>query len=1165
MHPSPNIIIVCAVSAGLLAAMGLESSLLAVEPASDQNSSALARQFADPPDTARPWVWWHWIGGNINHPTITAELEDLKRNGAAGGIIYYVDSFPKDIFKDQKVCWSPEWVNDVVFATKEAKRIGVKVGFQYVSTSSGVGGPWIDVEHSGQTLVWSGVRVSGGGKLSVQMPQPEIKQGFYRDVAVVAYPAKGLSWDTMRLASPTITASSSEYFEVWNVDKIVDGDPGTYWSSLNRGPKGEFIELTFSVPYTANAIYLDPRPGFAPRTLEVRVSDDHKQWRSIAKQNLEGSKPWKIPLPETTGRYFQVLFPTSQSPDGRIGIQELRLLQKNEEVSRVDTACYPLFSELIGSARNTRPGWVEMFGLGDLAKAGRDADVDPAQAIDVTKFMNDKGVLTWNAPAGDWEILRFGRTSIGPQAIINCPPHGYHVDYLNPEAMKIHFEKGVDPLLKAVGDPKAFAYIQEDSFEVPFNRWTGAFVEEFQKRRGYDPTPWLPVLTGRIVGSQGQSERFLWDYRRTIADLYVTHWTEANRLSDERGIPYQAEAGGPVQYCMDALEQLGQCDVPMGEFWTGIWSAGVAEDDQPRGCWGDPFCETIRTVASAAHTYGKPVVSAESYTGYSRPYALAPFDVKAVGDRAYCDGVNRNFIHLCIAQTVTELNGKPVVARIHALDYNRGSTWWGISRVWMDYMARCCYLLQQGRTVADVAYFMGEGAPVYVSGPEFLDPKLPSGYNFDGCNGDVLLTARVENGRIVLACGASYALLVLPPAERSMTPALLRHLKDLVQEGAVVWGPKPEFSPSLSDAPKADQDIKTMAGEVWGEATTPEGEHAFGKGKVVWGKNLDDVLKGAGCPPAFSAGNQTNVIFTQRTLPDGGDIFFVANQGKTTIDFTGRFRDIGGKAPELWDASTGDTAPAPAYQTVDGAVEIPLHLAPRGSIFVVLKTPSANDHLASIEKNGAPAVLTTDYDIQKDAAGPVLNAWTAGPYDLKWASGKQSTINVGQVPAPIDLSHDWQVVFPKSAPQNWTNLTSWTESADDEIRCFSGTVTYRKTFAVTQAGKRMELDLGDLKNIAQVKLNGQSLGTLWKPPFRLDITSALHPGDNTLEVAVTNLLLNRIMGDWSLPPEKAHVLAYGTIDRYRQGASKDKLLPSGLFGPVRILSAAESPLGPASR
>lgn len=1117
------------------------------------SSDSITKRFDSPPAEARPWVRWWWMD-RVSHDSITRDLEALKARGIGGVELYTCDGsiLPEIVFGPRKMYWTPEWVEMVNFAVSEAKRLGLRLSINNVGTSSGSGGPWISIEESGKKLVWNSTWITGGSNVNVKLAQPETLENYYRDAAVVAYPCQ-TQWNTMLAASPKLTASSLEFADR-PAEYVLDGNNDTHWSSDIGTSGGEYMDVTFDKPFTASAVYIVPRNGYTPSVINVQTSADGITFSTITRQSMPPNAPLTVRFDSTASRFFRIGFPSSHNPETRIGINELRLLADGDPAG--DMPAFKYFAQQIASARLSEAGREAMFQSGNKNSEQAAPDTSAAAVIDISQYVNSEGLLNWNAPAGNWMILRFGETSIGERMHINFGI-GHHVDYLNPDSVRNHFTKGIDPMLKSINPAvrSSITGIFEDSFEMPFNTWTEAFQKEFKIRRGYDILPWLPVLAGRVVNSQAQSERFLWDYRRTIADLYMTHWETARELCKERGFPYMAQAAGPQTYNFDALSQLGRTDIPMGEFWSGIYQPGVGIDQQHRGDWNDPVCETIRQAASAAHIYGRPIVACESFTGYSRPFVLDPFDVKAFGDRALCDGLNRFVIHLFMTQPLEEIDGKPAIVRLHAIDYNRRTTWFEQSRFWTDYLARCSAMLQAGLPVADVCCYLGEGAPAFVSPREYMQPQIPAGYDYDACNTETLLTARVCSGRICLPSGTSYAVLTLPPSLQSMTPDVLAHLRKLAKDGAIILGPKPKYSPSLFDHKNADAKVKSLADELWGISTQSEGEHAFGKGKVIWGKTVAEVLAASNCKPACIIKGADSVLFVQRHT-DEGELFFISQQANKAIHFTASFRVTDPVVPELWDPAAGKREFLAVFNQTEGRIEIPLHLDARGSAFIVLRPGMPDKHLltASHENN------RHDFRVINDQGKLKLITSVPGKFKLTNDNGSVQTVTVPSVPQGIDLSADWDLTFEGlDQTIKMQKLVSWTGLPQADMRDYSGTVTYRKQFNWSKSDIRVELDLGSLKNIAEVSLNSKPVGVLWKPPYRLDITSVIKPGDNELEIKVTNLLVNRITADFKLPPDKRSLNCYGHMEQYRPGAEsgKDGLLPSGLFGPIIICTPVE--------
>jgi len=552
--------------------------------------------------------------------------------------------------------------------------------------------------------------------------------------------------------------------------------------------------------------------------------------------------------------------------------------------------------------------------------------IDPAKILDLSPNMSPDGTLSWNPPAGSWTILRFGMTSTGTPIHPAMPEtSGLECDKLSRAAVTANWNGAMAHVIADSGASAGHTLgtVLMDSWEAGTGNWTPLMRQDFQKRRGYDLTLWMPALTGRVVGSTDQTERFLWDYRRTMADLVAeNHYGLIQSLAHAHGMQLQAEAVGiGMPTVADQLLCKGYTDVPMGEFWIG--NPGTLTDD--------------KEAASAAHIYGKTYVAAESFTSTpdNASWTNDPYSLKVLGDDAFCSGVNKYSFHRYAMQPY--LNRVPgMTMGPWGLNFERTNTWWVPGKAWITYITRCQSLLQQGKFVGDVCYFYGEGAPQAVGSFHF-SPAPPAGYDYDVCNADVILhRMSVKNGLIVLPDGMSYRVLVLPDDTR-LTPEIVAKVRDLVAQGATVVGPKPVASPSLSDYPNSDTAIKTAAEQVWGNCNgTSVTRHSFGKGQVIWGESLDHVLSSAG--PDFSYNTQTanaQIKYIHRLVGDR-DCYFVSNQTYAPVDAVCTFR-VTNKTPEFWWPDTGKIEPVALYKVNPSRVAVPIHLSSAGSVFVVFR------------------------------------------------------------------------------------------------------------------------------------------------------------------------------------------------------------------------------------
>jgi hypothetical protein len=1068
----------------------------------------LAAGFRDPPREAAPHTWWHWMNGNITREGITADLEAMKQIGLGGAQIFNVsESIP-----DGPVgVMSPQWRELVVHAAKEADRLGIELCMHNCAGWSSSGGPWITPENSMQIVVFSEAKASGPSKVAKALPKPEARQGYYADIAVLAFPT----------------------------------------------PKDDARRI----PDIA------PKAGF----------------------------------------------------DARYGMHP-------------DLTSYPAECVISKSA-----------------------------IVDITSKLGADGTLTWDVPAGDWTILRIGHTTTGKT---NHPAPasgtGLEVDKLSRAAFDTHWAGMMGPVLKDLG-PLAGKVLNNalvDSYEVGAQNWTPLFREEFTRRRGYDPLPWMVAMTGRVVDGGEASERFLWDFRRTIGDLFAdNYFGYFAEMCRKNGLLASIE---PYDGPFECLLAGRDADIPMGEFWVGSGESN-----------------SCKLASSVAHIYGRKLVGAESFTAApdQGKWQNYPGALKRVGDLMYTAGINRYIVHRYAHQPWLDVYPGMTMGQ-WGTHFERTTTWWKQGSAWVTYLTRCQYVLQQGRFCADVCYFAGDDAP---NGATHNPALKALGYDYDSCNSDVLLNRMsVKGGRIQLPDGLSYAVLVLPETT-FMTPAVVSKLRDLVEAGATIIGPRPERSPSLSGFPACDATVREVAAKLWGDCDGVNvKEHAFGKGKVVWGKPLEEVLAESKTRPdvAFK-GAGSKMAWIHRTT-DGSDVYFVSNQKPQPVQVDCTFR-VAGKRPELWRPDTGVIEPAPVWREENGLTTIPIRFDQAGSVFVVFRSSSAGfDHVvemtsstpgreapkppvvvitkarweavdgaggsdvtakvaamakagenvipanndtfgdptynhvkrlrveyaidgkartATVEENGALELFAEQgggppaYTLAPGGNGvPSLIAFEAGIYEFRTSAGKTLRAEAKDVQASVDIAGPWQVSFQsgRGAPASaaFDHLISWTESPDAGVKYFSGTAEYQTRFDVPEElvgeGRALVLDLGRVGCIAEVTLNDKPLGIWWKAPFTADVSGVVVAGRNTLKVSVTNLWANRLIGDEQFPEDRewngkplkawpgwfhagaAHPMSEArpvkerlTFTTWKHYTKDSALLDSGLMGPVTLRPAVK--------
>jgi hypothetical protein len=795
---------------------------------------------------------------------------------------------------------------------------------------------------------------------------------------------------------------------------------------------------------------------------------------------------------------------------------------------------------------------------------------DKSSVMDLSSKIDTKGKLTWKVPSGKWKIMRLVCSNSGQKLVLPSPKSGgYNIDHFNPKATEMHFQYIIDRLQGELGDLRSsglkFMYLC--SYELQGLVWTPEMTDEFRKRRGYDMTPFLPVLYGITIQNKEISDRFLFDFKMTMSDLIIEgHYMNARNLLNKYGLKLCSEAGGPGQplhNCpFEALRALGALDIPRGEFWN----KHHVYDEK-----GEDILWLVKEIACASHIYGKPVVDGEAFTSWQQ-WQESPFDLKPLADKAMCEGLNLFTFHTGTHNPPE--GGKPGWVYHAGTHMNPNRVWWPKIKPFIDYLARSCFLLQQGRFVGDICYYYGDQAPNFVR-PKHIDPSLGKGFDYDVANSDVILTRmNVKNGKIVLPDGMTYELLVLPEREDA-NPQVLEKLMKLVEDGATVVGPKPTRSNGLTDYPRLDEKVKLLADKLWGACDGKEiKENTYGHGKVIWGKELKQILEEREIGPDFIYAGKTDSTDLDYIHRSTGkeDIYFVSNKKLRWAEAECEFR-VKNKIPELWIPETGELRKELIYESCNHTTKMFLQLPPAGSVFVVFRQQTDQRNIVSVNKDNeeifpvrhsaVDSVSPIDIiDSQVYAADLIVR--NKGNYLLKSVTGKSVSLMISDIPSPIKISGSWDVKFPEGwgAPLNavFPELISWTSHKDNGIKYFSGIATYKKDFDlpadILTSDNILYLDLGVVEMIADVFLNGSHLGILWKPPFQVDITKSLKPGKNSLVIEVANDWSNRIVGDHKLPGEKkftsTNITSPTSSDLLWQDAP---LLESGLMGPVQIIAA----------
>ncbi len=1074
-------------------------------------ADALLEGFHNPPLPARPSVYWAWVNGLTDKEQMTVELEEMKAKGIGGVYIFDIGARdPAGIVPEGPAFMGPESLDAIGHTVREATRLGMEVGL-VTSSSWNCGGPWVPPKYASMGLYHRQITVTGPTRLEESLPLPALparaprgpdgKPAYVQDVAVLAIP------------SPQRLAGHEFVFELFppgthTIDRVVlcntlSGDENRY------GPAHLFA--------SDFAVYASVE------------SAEPTSFREIVRATLEpNAEAQTFRFEPIRARYIKlVILSGHNSQFDRVQLGEFEVY--STDGINVVNAYHPDGSKTAASllhssgalGTETEANWTAA-NIHDGARSGPGGSWSsaglpplileaPSVVVDVTDRIDANGRLDWDVPEGEWILMRFVCANTGLSLRLPSPNSGgLAIDHFSAEATKFHFQYLLDKLHEELGDfeDTALKQMYVCSYELSGSTWTPDFLAQFAKRRGYDMTRYLPVLAGCALKDHEAAQRFEYDYRKTLGDLLVdAFYKAAAELSNEHGLLLCAEAGGPGpplhQVPVDALKALGALDIPRGEFWKhhNVW--------------------VVKETACAAHIYGKRQVDMEAFTSW-RHWQDGPFDLKEIADRAFCDGANHFTFHTSAHNpSSTDRPGWVYHAGTHM---NPSLAWWPKAKPWVDYLSRCSYLLQQGLFVADVCYYYGDQGYNFVP-PKHIDPSLGFGFDYDVTNREVILTRMsVKGGRLTLPDGMRYELLVLPERD-DIDLAVLKKLEQLVAYGATVVGPKPNRSNGLVDFARRDAEVRTIADRLWGPCNgTTIKEHAYGKGEIIWGRTLRDILKQRGIGPDFAAYSPRSDIqypldYIHRRTAEA-DIYFVSNQQNRWEDVACVFR-VSDRVPQLWMPDTGQIRACEFDRDDEGNTRVPLRLAPYGSVFVVFR-----------EK-------TEERPMVQEVPASQNGQTIGGPWEVRFAPG-------------------WGAPALKTFPE----LISWTESEDKGVKYFSGIASYHNEFDVTAdrlaPDRRIVLDLGEVRFVAEVYVNGQSQGILWKPPYQVDITDAVRPGANALVVEVANTWSNRLVGDARSP--EGPTFCRTNIDKsltWEVPWKDTPLLDSGLFGPVRLTECSD--------
>ncbi len=1073
--------------------------------------------FDNPPQAARPQVWWHWMNGNITEDGIRKDLEWMDRVGLGGFHHFDAALGTPQVVEKRLIYMHDDWKDAFAYAVKVADSLGLQMTVASAPGWSATGGPWVEPKDAMKKLVWRTMDIEGGQHVDVRLPEPFRTTGsyqnsgaegrgeagvaeYYEDISVlaVALPEGDKSMVEM---GAKVTSSSGDFTLATLCDDDVINGP---LLENEKNGKNSWIQFEFPEAQTVKAVSLADGRGGGGRgmgggnpqaSVWLEACDNGEDFVKVADLQSGNGVLRTVDIPSTTAKYFRVMYrpqqpqrgggmfgfgaPAPAAPKGT-KVAELVLHTSSRVARAADKAGFTAAGSLVMSPSRTAPG--EFF-------AGTD------DVVDITADVKD-GVLDWDAPEGRWKIYRFGFSLTGKQ---NHPAPaeatGLEVDKLDPVAWTKYFRTYLD-MYKDASDglmgARGVQYVLNDSYEAEQENWTPAMFEEFKKRRGYDLTPWMPVLAGMVVGSPEESDAFLFDWRKTIGELITANYELLSDIAMKEygmlGRYTEAHEAGRV-YPVDGMDVKKKAQVPMSAMWCcAPWLGRTADGEINRGV----YVADCQESASVAHVYGQNVAAAESMTAWGNvQYSYSPENLKFVADLELASGINRFVIHESAHQPSDEYVPGLSLGGIGQW-FNRHDTWAEQAGVWVDYMARSCYMLQAGKNVADILVYYGEDSNI-CSQFGGRPPLIPAGYNFDYLNPDGLINQiEYSKGALRSKSGTEYKVLWLERNTDAMSLDVLRKVASLAKAGAVIVGSRPTFAPGLMDS-RAEFDA--LVAEVWDS----------GRDNVYEKDQIDKVLKSEGLDQDIIVDASAGIRYLHRIL-DNTEIYWINKPAKDYLETSVSFR-VTGRKPQLWHPDNGKIEDV-SYRIEGGRTIVDLSLVPEDAVFVVFSGKADSDSYSK------PTVAET---VAAEVSGP------------------------------------WNVAFQarRGAPETavFDELESYTESGEFGIKYFSGVADYTKTISLEGVEGRTVIDLGEVGNLAEVYVNGQYCGTAWKQPFRVDVTDAVKAGENELHVRVVNLWVNRLIGDEQ--PDCPEKITFTDARHYR---ADSPLLPSGLMGPVKIIT-----------
>ena len=1110
-------------------------------------------KFAQPVSNSRVHTWWHWVDGMISKEGITKDLESMKQQGITQTTIFNLGfsqnegRLPAKDFQVKKVKFvTNEWYDMFEWALHEAKRLGITIGVHNCDGWSESGGPWITPEMSMKKFVFTKTIITPGTKGKIKLDKPFCINGFYNDVAVVAYRNKGLKMNSFQASHPEMVLNTEQKIAL---------------STIFEMQKGDSIEFSFDSEFTADKIlfFQGLKGGISPSAQNsfhqyslMYATNDKKNYRLLSQLNVPCSNDTAIvKIPETKARYFKLILnghPNGSWTEDKYLLSHIELLGNNDQpgfAPEIPHVFEKTLSATIMDLEQLEEKKDRMVG---------DAIKKNTEVVNLTDKMDRDGMIDIDLPDGYWTILRFGYTTTG---VVNTPStmagRGLECDKMDTTAINQHFANFPQKLVEHSNglNGNTFKFLLIDSWECNYQNWTARMPDEFEKRRGYKLMDWLPVLCGDIVESQEMSDAFLYDFRRTIAEMieenYYLHFT---KLCHKNHLEMHAEViyGGKTYLPLDVLKTNSYIDLPMTEFWT-VEKDGLIT-------YSPLEINSLNTLVSLSSLYNKPVLAAEAFTTLCR-HSETPADYKLYGDRAYCSGINQMILHSYVHQPNDQKPGMTLFC--FGSHFNRNTPWWNYSVGWLDYQARIQYALQKGIIPADILYFVGDEWPHDLN-TELLS-HIPKGIHAIPCNLDLLQKAVVNDGKITFPNGVTFSVLALPDI-RFINYSTLTEIERLVRDGAAVYGKKPQNMLSLKDKTEKLKNFEELTSKLWQDYKS--GKSQYGKGTVWWGTSINEILKNLNVEPAFSTTlpDSLEVLSIHKTTGDE-DVFFVVNQHKRPLNFECSFT-VGDKSPEIWNPMTGESKSQFIYTQNNGKVRIPVHFEANESLFFVFNKRNQKSHITKVELDGNqifPAQKETFFsdvmpEVKNEKSHWSLVGRIGGNYQITTDSGEKMSFKAISPKIYPIADFNGSIEFTPInrdtiEPVKISNLKSLTEFDSNKIKYFSGEARYIIDFDVSpeyfNGDSPVYLDFGVFRATGEVKLNNHFLRNIWTSGTVIPVNGLLKE-HNHLEVTVATTNRNRLIGDIR---ETGHLNGIWTSHVGVKETSRLDI--SGLAGPLQLI------------